>query len=299
MPAPCSTARPIVVLGAARSGTKFLRAVIASSDSVAATPYDMNYVWRFGNEACPHDAFTADMATPRSVRFIQRQLARAAGLQANDPRALVEKTVSNPLRLAFVRRVLPDARFVHLIRDGRDVVESSMRCWREPPRGGYVMKKLACYPWRACLPYAAKHALRTAGRALGVTPAVASWGPRYQGIDRDVRDESLAYVCSRQWQQSVDGLADMRDHLGEGDLYELRYEQLARRPAQTALALAEWLNLPDAPRVARYAADSASASSLGGFRRLGEVDQRTVLQVLAPTLQRWGYADPPAAPQAA
>ena len=43
-------ASPIIIIGAARSGTKIMRSVISADENVRAVSYDVNYVWRFGNE---------------------------------------------------------------------------------------------------------------------------------------------------------------------------------------------------------------------------------------------------------
>ncbi|TWT34016.1 Sulfotransferase domain protein [Posidoniimonas corsicana] len=280
---------PIVILGAARSGTRFLRSVIAASRAVGATPYDMNFVWRHGSESCPHDALPAAWVTERSASFIRNRLRDAAGLRTDDARSLVEKTVSNTLRAPYVQRVLPAARFIHLIRDGRDVVESSMRCWRDPPRASYLLKKLRAYPLGSCLPYALKHGLRTARRAAGFSDAVSSWGPRYPGIDQDYANHPLALVCARQWQCCLDSFDEARGRISPDKLLEIRYEDLVTHPSQTALKLAEWLQLPDAHTVVSYATTHANDSSIGGRRRLSSDDQATVSRALGSTLERLGY----------
>src|SRR4051812_20775701 len=46
---PDAAFQPVIVIGAARSGTKLLRDSLATHADVARVPYDVNYVWRFGN----------------------------------------------------------------------------------------------------------------------------------------------------------------------------------------------------------------------------------------------------------
>ena len=48
-------AAPIILIGAARSGTKFLRDVLASAVGVKSVPYDVNYIWRHGSPNYGHD----------------------------------------------------------------------------------------------------------------------------------------------------------------------------------------------------------------------------------------------------
>ena len=40
----------VIIIGAARSGTKYLRDVLATAPNAARVPYDINYIWRYGSE---------------------------------------------------------------------------------------------------------------------------------------------------------------------------------------------------------------------------------------------------------
>ena len=107
--------RPIIVIGAARSGTKFLRDLIGSSESCRVVPYDVNYIWRYKNEKRPHDALAAKDCTDAIAKHIRMRLL-AVALQGDGrrdkPSFIVEKTVSNCLRIPFVEQVFPDAVYV-------------------------------------------------------------------------------------------------------------------------------------------------------------------------------------------
>ena len=98
----------VIVIGAARSGTKFLRDILAAGKGVAAVPYDVNYVWRFGAESVPDDCLDPAQVTDKQRRFIRRTLPALAHMKQGE--VLVEKTVSNALRVAYVEAVLPQAR---------------------------------------------------------------------------------------------------------------------------------------------------------------------------------------------
>lgn len=58
-----------------------------------------------------------------------------------------DKTPLYCLEMDTIRRVLPEARFIHLIRDGRDVALSLRRMWFSP---GREMETQAAY-WRRCV----------------------------------------------------------------------------------------------------------------------------------------------------
>src|SRR5688572_31535031 len=85
---------PVIILGAARSGTKLLRALVAATRCYVEVPFDVNYIWRYGNESCSHDALNPEHLTERTKRFVRERIGRCAGLP-NSSMAFVEKTVSN------------------------------------------------------------------------------------------------------------------------------------------------------------------------------------------------------------
>jgi hypothetical protein len=58
-----------------------------------------------------------------------------------------DKTPLYCMQMDTIRRVLPEARFVHLIRDGRDAALSLRRMWFSP---GHDIETQAAY-WRSCV----------------------------------------------------------------------------------------------------------------------------------------------------
>lgn len=218
-------ARPVVILGAARSGTKFLRGVLAAGDGHFATPFDSNHIWRIGNAGAADDELDPASISDRTVHLIRDSLWKLAAPDgAPDGGTLVEKTVSNSLRPDFVARVLPDARYVMLIRDGRDVVESTYRMWLTPPDAGGLKKKLASLPVQA-FPYAAWYGVnmvlgKLRGRGVGI------WGVRYRGITQDLERLSVPEVCAHQWRTCVESSLELAQKLDSTSFIQLRYEDL-------------------------------------------------------------------------
>ena len=221
------------------SGTRLLRRLIASAKLHAEVPYDVNYIWRYGNEACPDDCLSEDSLTDEARSFIRRRIANCAGVPPGAP--IVEKTVSNILRIPMVRNVYPNAKFVFLSRNGRDVIESAYRCWRKPPGAGYLIHKARTFPWWECRSYAYRYARQVAARSFKLSPSLKSWGPRYVGIDRDVRNGDLLEVCCRQWMACMHAYERARESLPANIRLELRYEDLVARPAEQIERLANFI----------------------------------------------------------
>jgi hypothetical protein len=283
-----STCAPIFIVGAARSGTKFLRGLLEGNASCRSVPYDVNYVWRYGNERHPDDVLGPELATPKVVRYIRRTLPHLAGMNGAPGQVMVEKTVGNALRVDFVRAVYPEGRIVHLVRDGRDVVESAMRMWTEPPASRYLLRKLRHFPlanFRYALWYAANVARgRIAGRR-----GVRVWGPRYPGIEQDVKQLSLAEVCATQWLESVQRAAGALAAMPGEQWMTVQYEKLTTDEAEVR-RLCEFMGLADIEDVLTRYRRTVRTDRAGSWRNaLTGRDLDRVMSIIQPGLTRCGY----------
>ena len=275
---------PIIIIGAARSGTKFLRDCLKGDPRVCVVSYDVNYIWRFGQPMSADDVLSPSALSERQVAFIRKALTKQAGLAPGG--ILVEKTVSNTLRVPFVNTVFPDARFVHLLRDGRDVAASAMKEWSAPPDYGRLRQKLRRVPI-ASLPYLlwyARHSLFGTARARG---QVSIWGPRYPGIEADVESRSLAEVCAIQWRESVETARRDLGALPADRAFEIRYEDLVCD--DTAIRrLAEGLGL-DSEAVAKTFSDTVRPIRSRPLTEEARATQADIDAVLNDTLRTLGY----------
>ena len=281
--------RPIIILGAARSGTKFLRDTLAASRDVAATPYDLNFVWRTNNESYPSDALPADLCDSATARRIIAGLRRAAGMKADDDRRLVEKTVSNTLRLGFVARVFPNADFVHIIRDGRDVVASSVEQWTKPVDLRYLARKFGAFPLRNY-----RYALWYLRNRLKFRPQSGTesiWGVRYPGIGADIASLPLPVVCAKQWLASVTSVQRAQQDNDGLRLKVIRYEDLVG--SESALnELVQWLDLPDLNEIQERYRRTIRPEFANSWRHAAPAeDADAVLLEIRPMLQKLGYVE--------
>lgn len=219
--------QPIILLGAARSGTKLLRDLIAQHPDVEAIPYDVNFIWRLADPYLNHDELDPATLSSESRDKIVTQLS----YYWRDSAFLIEKTVSNSLRVPFVNAVFPDALFIHLIRDGVDVVESSFRQWNSPPNWPYLLRKASSFPLSVAYDYAfsyARRALRHTIRRVRDNHDI--WGPKYKGIEADLDQRSLLEVVALQWAHCVlRSRNDLKNIPSERQL-PIRYEEFVRNP---------------------------------------------------------------------
>lgn len=283
--------RRIVVVGAARSGTKLLRDALAVAVGAGAVPYDIGFVWRAGLAGHPDDRLPPEALVPRRARWIRGVVDRYA---AGEPRIVVEKSVGTVMRVPYVARVLPEALFVHLVRDGTDVVESTYRQWTSPSDVRYLARKARHVPWRVLPAYGARYLRSTARRWVAHDRRVGTWGPRYPGIDADLRSEPLLTVCARQWRQGVTLAREDLDRLDVTSV-EVRYEDLVRKPDKVLreVAAAGGFAL-DADALTAALSDVSTARIGHGLSALSAESLSLVDAEIGPLLGELGYSRPQA-----
>lgn len=288
---------PIVLLGAARSGTKFLRDVLSGSAQIAAVPYDVAYIWHYGREGVPHDLFIRADATETLKRRTPAQLRKAAGMGADDSRRLLEKTVGNTLRVGFVDEILPGAQFIHLVRDGRAVTESAMRQWRMPADWRSSMGKLK--DTLASNPrYALWFGRNFVSGMLSGRKGGKVWGPRYEGIEEDAATRPLEEVCARQWAESVRHARKQLAGIPPDRTHTVRYEDLLEEDG-TFDALTGFLGLEDGAAVKMRFRARARRDELDKWREaLTEAQIAAIIAIAEPELAAFGYLQPGETPLA-
>lgn len=279
----------VIIIGAARSGTKMLRDVLVQLPGFGTWPCDeINAIWRYGNSKRPDDEFEPELAT-RLVRVsIRRAFDRLAQRRALTH--VVEKTCANSLRVAFVNRIFPQARFIYIIRDGRDVVVSARRRWQARPNWRYLARKARFVP-AGDLPYYALRYLRNQlFRLTSRERRLAFWGPRFAGMDEALRRCTLAEVCALQWQRSVDRADFNFSSIEPERICCLYYESFVTQPEVELQRLGTFLSVPVPKSFARKVTRTVTAGRVGCWQ--AELDRKT-LSVITPllqeTLKRHGY----------
>jgi len=131
-----------LILGCARSGTSILGELIGSHPEVKYR-HEAHAVWsKAGFGENKSHRLTAPQATPEVTQLIRKRFKLAKG-EAN---FFAEKCPRSVLRIPFIREVFPEAKLIHIIRDGRDVA-----CSMLPGMGGDKWQHLRPPNWRQLL----------------------------------------------------------------------------------------------------------------------------------------------------
>jgi hypothetical protein len=276
----------VILIGAARSGTKFLRDTLGASPEVGTVPYDVNYVWRYRNESFPDDALPVTRADNRVKNYVITTLSKQ-GRIGRQKHILLEKTVSNTLRIPFVNQIFPDAKFIHLVRDGKDVVESAYRMWQQRPDWRYLVQKARAFPL-SNYKYAAWYLSNLLSGIVSGQRGVRVWGPRYPDMERDAASKTLIEVCAWQWAKSVEYAMRDLGTLAPERVLTVRYETLLADENKVG-DIARFAGIDDTDLILSAYRKNVRRDTGGGWSRLSVRDRELAMRIMGLQLAALGY----------
>ncbi len=131
---------PIFIGGAPRSGLTLLRVMLDAHPAISAGPdtghlaltqTSADFERTLGNLHAEHFFLTPEAVRSNFARAIAAPMANRVALGCK--RRWADKTAFNILVFEQLAKLFPDARFIHLVRDGRDLAASLLeRQWRAP-----------------------------------------------------------------------------------------------------------------------------------------------------------------------
>lgn len=277
--------QPIFLIGAARSGTKILRDTISTHPEVEKIGYDINFIWKRYNEDVEHDELSASDAKPKFKKFIRNFFKKKA---KNSP-FLIEKTVGNTLRIPFLLEVFPEAKFIILYRDGRDVIESVVRQWGTAPDNSYLFKKLMSIPVLEVLPFLFKYGVDTLKIKLKLaTTKKYVWGVRHKDFQNDLAKDSVVDFCTKQWMSCAQAILDHKGKIKAENKIEVRYENLVTTPKDEFLKIASFLGLNEGD----FDYSSIKPTNIGKSKTKFPKDVYSKINnTIKPTLDKLGYGN--------
>ncbi|WP_417809966.1 sulfotransferase family protein [Thioclava sp.] len=284
---------PLIIIGAGRSGTNALRDALTRLPSFATWPCDeINPIWRHGNLDWPNDEIPPERATP-AVRKSIRSSFQRIWRQQGRPDFVVEKTCANALRVPFVDAVFPEARYIHIVRNGFDIVASARKRWRgelEVPGLPYYLAK-ARYAPLSDLPHYAISALRNQlAIKFGRQEHFDSWGPRFEELDK-LASAPLEEIVARQWAACVTSSDMAFEQINTSRVFVLRYEDFTHNPFDVLTKITYWLGITASETQLEEATSSIRASSVGKGQDVAETLPDNIKSLLVPPLRAHGYLD--------
>jgi hypothetical protein len=279
---------PVIIIGAPRSGTNILRDVLTSIKGITTWPCDeINYIWRHGNVGYPSDELPADLVTPDIASYIQKSFDSLARKQK--AAVVIEKTCANSLRVPFVDRAIPGARYIYIHRDGIEAAVPARLRWTAELDIAYILRKARYVPLLDLPYYAFRYLWSRVYRLFSREQRLAFWGPKLDDNQIILEQHDLLEVCAIQWQRCVEASEQAFADMPAGRVLEVRYEDFVQQPANEVRRILQFIDHDAADSDIAAAAKPVRTGSLGKARKSLSADELGKLETLiGSTLQRHG-----------
>lgn len=255
MPPRHTLEQPVFIVGCGRSGTTVLGRLLAQHSQIAFLN-GARQIWLHE----PRTDVWSLQARERGGRLVltANDVFEGAGerivrdflieMRTQCAQRLVEKLPINSFRIDFISRIFPDAKFVHLVRNGLEVARSIGRVAERALWFGDDD-----YKWELLAAYARTH---NAGALLQLCK------------DNDLRG-------LLEWRLTVTAAQNSLRTLPSQRSLEIRYEQLINNPLATCEALEKFVGIPPNAAMRTFAQQQIArqsapidATSLSSSQRL-------------------------------
>ncbi|MCC6286053.1 MAG: sulfotransferase [Phycisphaerales bacterium] len=287
---------PILVIGGTRSGTSMLARVLGDAPGLACW-YEPNTLWRIGHAYRGSERATPADAKPWVTRRIRREFLKFQ--EANEGRRVVEKSPPNALRIAFVHAVLPEAKIIHIYRDGRAMLRSQIDRYEKfesynvakSAHRDHIFGRLAITPWWEWPAYLPRFADGFARRLVG--KKVGWFGIRHPGWKSDRRRLTRTQVIARQWSVALELSLPELEALPPGSWLNLRYEDVVTEPVPWFRAICRFCGVEPGEAYFEMVRERVHAGSLHKWKdELSQTELDDAMPIMEPMLRRLGYVEP-------
>ena len=240
------------IVGSPRSGTTVLGTIFDKHKDISQW-YEPYFIWDRYFRETEDDERNREDATPFVKSYLRKMFIKYRNKRGT--KLVVDKSPRNSLKIPFILEIFPNAKFVHILRDGRDATLSINREWKKRLaiagakekndsfdylRAANVVKK-----WLIRQPYMMDRVrafwFETHGNIFKKSKHLnrlrwngdVGWGPRFKNWTDIYSKYSLLQFNAWQWTNCVKRINETWMSIPENNRIEIRYEELITKPDKT------------------------------------------------------------------
>jgi hypothetical protein len=246
----------VFLVGSPRSGTTILQDVLSQHSKIAGwhEPY---FIWNWETGNLDSDVRTPKHATARTKQFVRNEFSTF--LKNSKKQILLEKLPKHSLQIPFVHAIFPNAKWIHIVRDGRNVALSIQKKWEHAlnltnkkdikallKNIRYTLNKQIF--WRNKLQilfYELKNvaSLNPFSYLSKSKWGGPGWGPRFTNWEESVKTCSVSQIAALQWKNCTESILESQSLINPSNWLELRYEDLTSKPDDCLTEILNFLEL--------------------------------------------------------
>ncbi|MBS3651676.1 sulfotransferase [Pseudaminobacter sp. 19-2017] len=282
---------PIFLIGNYRSGTTITQKLIGLHPSIV-TWYEPRTLWLYADPARRHDEFGERDATEKVVRYIRKRFLSFQS--ANGGQQIMENTPSNVLRVPYVHKIFPEAIFLYITRNPFSFISSMEIKWQRTKTLRGLKRTLQATPVTQLHHYAGNFIKQLLVKRVLRRNYIPIYGPRYIGINEDLKKLGTLRVIARQWARGNRSAREDLARLGEGRVLTIRYEDLMQDPEPVLRRIYDHCGLECSDQIVRAAKQMVDPTRQEKWLRLDPEKLKAILPEIQEEMRFYGYEVPPA-----
>jgi ACT domain-containing protein len=225
-------------------------------------------------------------------------------------KTIVEKTESNTLRISFVDKVFPKAKYIFVMRDGRDAIASMLKRRHQSLNLTFLLKKARYLPLSDIPIVSIRYFGNVLRRYVFKNNVVYQLGPVFKGMD-DVRyNHTEEEVVAIQWSKCIGKAYDDVQKIEPSRVHYIKYEDLVNNSNTEINNLIKFLKIDISAKNKRILLEKISSSDIGKETSSSEMKQikgisnisigrwksqfdgkalKTIMPIIENTVKRIGY----------
>ena len=281
---------PIILIGNYRSGTSISQKLIGLHPDIV-TWYEPRTLWLYADPGRRHDEFDESDATEDVVRYIRGRFLKFESRHGG--RRIMEKTPANILKVPYVNAIFPEATYLYIVRNPFSFISSMELKWQRTKTLRGIQRSLASTPVTQT-PYYAGHMIDQLVRKKVLRKKYVSiFGPRYKGIEKDLKDHDKLRVIARQWAICERKAREDLAKLGKGRVFSFRYEDLMAKPRTLFRQIYDHCGLAYKDEWLCAAERMVDPKRQQKWRRLEREQLKAILTEVQEEMEIYGYEIPP------
>ncbi len=300
----------VFIIGSPRSGTTILGEILDKHEKISQW-YEPYFVWDRHFRTHLHDERTAQEATPKISNQIYTDFLKYQ--QKTGSNIIVDKSPRNSLKMPFIRKIFPRARFIHILRDGRDATLSIHKEWlkrknivNDPQKTNHFDYKNALIvvgKWLQRQPFVMDKIralwFETHGHFINKKKHLnrlrwngdVGWGPRFKGWETFFYEKSMLQFNAIQWVKCIESIKKSWSKIPVEQKIEIRYEDLSSKGEQIITHIFNFLKL-DTNTDFWESIPKLKANNFNKWKNEFSNDQISQIHaILTPMLIELGYED--------
>lgn len=293
----------LFILGSPRSGTTVLEEILSCYPDIAEF-YEPYYLWERFFYADKDDIWDSNRLNENIINKIRREFSRYA--KKSRKTLILDKSPLHSFNIPIINIIFPQAYWIHIVRDGRDVTLSIKKEWDK--RKKIVQEKnfaalfqttrrmLKRQPfWR----YKLMAITYELNRSFSLNPyhylnksrwkGGIGWGPRFQGWEEYIATHSSMEFNAMQWVKTVEAALTGLDGVPIANRMEIRYETLLDDPEGTLTSVLNFLGYPAGPDFFGSIPKLKTGNTQKWRVELSPDEIELVKPILTPLLKKTGY----------